>query len=335
MGNITIIGGGSWGTALSLLLYKKGYKPKVWEYYKENVSLIKRYKENKRYLKGVKLPHDFFITSVIEEALNNKTDIIILAIPSQTVRENLKKIKNLIKERTLVVSGVKGIEINTFMRISQVIEDELRDKLVDIGVLSGPSHAEEVARGLPTAVVASSKDKEVAKFIQNLFSGVNFRVYMNQDLIGVELAGALKNIIAIACGLADGLGLGDNAKAALMVRGITEMSRLGVSLGAEEGTFFGLAGIGDVIATCTSRYSRNRRLGELIAKGKPLKEAIREIGMVTEGVDTTRAVIQRFASTKENISLPITQEVYGILFNKTTPEEAIRNLMLRELKEER
>lgn len=326
---IAILGAGSWGTTLSILLEKKGYNISLWEKFKENVEDLDRYRENRRFLPGVIIPQRINITSDLEKAVSN-VSLIVIAIPSHTVRDIVICLAKLIKRKdVLIVSAVKGIERESLLRMSEVISCFLSNPVV---VLSGPSHAEEVSRDIPTTVVVSGKDDSVENLVQNIFMGKTFRVYTNRDMIGVELGGALKNVIAIATGISDGLGFGDNTKAALMTRGLREITRLGVIMGADPRTFSGLAGIGDLIATCTSRYSRNRYLGERIGEGKTLDEALRDMVMVAEGVSTTIAA--KKLAEKAEIELPITNQVYEVLFKMKDPKLAVAELMERQAKRE-
>lgn len=325
---VAVLGAGSWGTTLAIHLTKKGERVRLWEYAEEQVNRLLAARENTKFLPGIAIPREIFITSNMEEACDGAGAVIIVT-PSHAVREVMRGLSGSIEEGVLVVSCVKGLEEETLMRPSQVIEEVLGRR---VGVLSGPSHAEEVSREIPTTVVAASVLPETREFIKRLFMTPNFRVYTNDDLIGVELGGAVKNIIAIAAGISDGLRFGDNTKAALLTRGLAEMTRLGVAMGARAETFAGLSGIGDLVVTCTSRYSRNRHLGEMIGKGKTLKEALKEMVMVAEGVRTTRAACR--LAERFRVDLPITKEVFKILFEEKDPREAVKELMLREAKPE-
>jgi len=261
----------------------------------------------------------------LEECVSGM-EVIVLAVPSQAVRETAKKMSAYIAPDTIIINAAKGLEMNTHKRLSQVIQEEI--PLARVAVLSGPSHAEEVGRGIPTTVVCSSEDKTVAELVQDVFMSPFFRVYTNQDLTGVETGGALKNIIAIAAGISDGLGYGDNTKAALMTRGATEMARLGQAMGASILTFAGLTGIGDLIVTCTSMHSRNRRAGILLGQGKPLEEVLQAVGMVVEGVDTCKAAYE--LAQQLGVEMPITEQLYQILFKGKDPALAVNELMLRD-----
>lgn len=322
---VGILGGGSWGTTLAILLYEKGFLVKIWEFSAEQVELIKEKRENVRFLPGVVIPNEIEVTTSLEEVVKG-AEVIVVVLPSQVVRDVLKRIAPMVDADVVIVSGVKGLEIATMKRISEVIGEYLPGGR-KIGVISGPSHAEEVSRKIPTAIVAAAEDEKIAKFIQGLFLTPNLRVYTNTDLIGVELGGALKNIMAIAAGISDGLGLGDNTKAALITRGLVEIIRVGKILGAKESTFLGLSGLGDLVVTCTSKHSRNRHLGEMIGKGTSLEDALSSMVMVAEGVPTTKAAKE--LAKKVNIELPITHEVYNVLFERKNPKQAVTDLMLR------
>lgn len=321
---VAIVGAGSWGTALSVMLAKKGIEVSLWVREEEIYRQIKEARENTRYLPGVPIPPGVIPTRSLDEALKG-AQLTVLAVPSQYVRGMARQVAPFISAGQVVVNVAKGFEVDTLLRLSQVIEQEIPSARVV--VLSGPSHAEEVGRDIPTAVVSASYKKEDAELVQDVFMGPNFRVYTNPDVIGVEVGGALKNIIALAAGINDGLGFGDNSKAALITRGIAEISRLGQAMGAHPLTFAGLAGIGDLVVTCTSMHSRNRRAGILIGRGKPLAEALESIGMVVEGV-TTCKVAYRLAQ-RYGVSMPITQQLYQVLFEGKDPREAVSQLMLR------
>lgn len=326
---VVVLGAGSWGMTLAIHLFKKGHKIRLWEFSQERVASLLSKRENIWFLPGITIPEDIFITSNIDEACQ-KAEVVIVAIPSHTVREVVTHLVGHLEEGAIIISVVKGLEEKTSMRPSQIIEEILGGW--QIGVLSGPSHAEEVSREIPTTVVASSVQKEISASIQHLFITPNFRVYTNEDLIGVELGGALKNIIAIAAGISDGLGFGDNTKAALLTRGLTEMTRLGVAMGAKSQTFAGLSGMGDLIVTCISKFSRNRHLGEMIGRGITLKEALKKMVMVAEGIRTTKAASEM--AKFYGVELPITEEVFKVLFEGKSPREAVSELMLREPKPE-
>lgn len=327
--SVAVLGAGSWGTALSLELNSKGHRVNLWMRRKEQLDEIINTKSNSKYLPDVDIPSDINLTVDIVEAVKD-TDIILLTVPTQKVREVIKSIKPYITPQHIIVNAAKGIEQNTQLRISQIVEEELPQQ--PYAVISGPSHAEEVARNIPTTVVIASKQREIAELVQDVFISSSFRVYTNPDVAGVELGGALKNVIAFGAGIADGLGFGDNARAALMTRGIREIARLGKAMGAELATFAGLSGIGDLIVTCTSMHSRNRRAGILIGKGRSLEETLKEIGMVVEGITTTKVAYE--LAEKYNIDMPITEEIYRVLYQDTDPKDAVTNLMTRNRKHE-
>lgn len=327
---VGILGGGSWGTTLAILLCEKGLSVKIWEFSNEQVTRVSQTRENVKFLPGIFIPHEIEITNSLEDVVK-EAKVIVLAVPSQVVREVVSRLGSVITSEVVIVSGVKGLEISTLKRISEVIAESIPQK-IQIGVISGPSHAEEVSRKIPTAIVASAKDENTAKFIQQLFLTPHLRVYTNTDLVGVELGGALKNIITIAAGISDGLGLGDNTKAALITRGLVEIIKVGRILGAKDSTFLGLSGLGDLVGTCTSKYSRNRYLGEMIGKGSSLQEVLASMVMIAEGVPTTKAAKE--LAKKVNIELPITNEVYKVLFELKNPKQAVNDLMLRSAKSE-
>ena len=325
MKNVAFIGGGSFGTALAILLQKKGNNVKIYDRNKSVVDDININRRNSKYFQdGMEMPEGIKATTSIEEAVSD-AEYVVLAVPSHVIRDMSKNINPYISEEAIVISIAKGIEEGTNKRLSKVIEEEIKNPVV---VLSGPSHAEEVAKELPTTVVATSEDMNSAEKVQDLFMTNNFRVYTNDDIIGVEIGGAVKNIIALAAGISDGLGYGDNTKAALMTRGMKEISKVGEALGGKENTFYGLTGMGDLIVTCTSMHSRNRRAGILIGQGKSLDEAISEIGMVVEGAKACKA----FYNLKEKIgvSMPITDVLYKALYEAKDPIEAVGELMARE-----
>ncbi len=329
MGKIGILGAGGWGTAISIHLANKGYKPILWEFFKDYAEELKNVRENYKFLPGVKIPENVKITSSKEEIIS-KSEILIIAIPSQYLRNVLKSIASFNLENRIILSVVKGIEEETGKRMSEVIKDELKN--VKIAVLSGPSHAEEVSRFIPTAVTVASSSRSLSKKIQKIFISSYFRVYTSTDVIGVELGGALKNIIALACGISDGLGFGDNTKAAIMTRGLLEIMRLGAALGGKPSTFYGLSGIGDIIVTSTSKHSRNREVGERIGKGESLDEILKSMEKVAEGIFTVKSA--RKLALKVGIEMPITEVIYKILYEGMKAEEGVKSLMLRKPKEE-
>jgi glycerol-3-phosphate dehydrogenase (NAD(P)+) len=328
--NISILGDGGWGTTLAILLHKKGYKVTLWSAFPKYAYFLNRERHNIKFLPGTKIPRGIEITPRIDEAVNFK-DIILLAIPSQYLRCVLKKLKKRkFSKQAVFVSTVKGIELNSFKRMSEVIKEELGK--VKLAVLSGPTIAHEVVRGIPTTAVVAGGDKKMRTYLQDVFFTDRFRVYTNCDVIGTELGGSLKNIIAIACGISDGLGFGTNTKAALLSRGLAEISRLGLSLGARRQTFSGISGLGDLVTTCISLYSRNRFVGEQIGKGKSLKFIIRHMQMVAEGVATTKSAYQ--LSMRQKVDMPITKQIYLVLYKNKSPLKAVKDLMTRQKKEE-
>jgi glycerol-3-phosphate dehydrogenase (NAD(P)+) len=329
---ISVLGAGGWGTTLAILLHYNGHNVTLWEYKKSYARHLLKKRINTDYLPGIKIPKEILITSDIEESTDNK-NLIVMAVPSQFLRDVIKKINYHTIEDTILVSVSKGIEKNTLMTMSQMLKDVFSHiNENQIGVISGPSHAEEVSQMVPTAVVAASVDIETSKAIQAAFMTSYFRVYASTDILGVELGGAFKNIIAIGAGIIDGAGFGDNTKAAIMTRGVAEISRLGLAMGARPETFAGLSGMGDLIVTCMSRHSRNRYVGEEIGKGKKLKQILNSMEQVAEGVETTRSAKQLAA--KIEIETPITNEVYKILFEDKDPVKATTDLMTRDMKTE-
>jgi len=326
--NIAVIGSGSWGTALANLLSIKGNDVKVWGRNIKYMNEVNETKINRKYLPNTKLNNTLEFSSDIDCVLKG-SEVIVLAVASQAVKKVLDKYKEKIGNQ-IIVNVAKGIDIESLKTISQIVKEILpNNKYV---ILSGPSHAEEVLLKMPTTIVSASEKRKNAEFIQDLFTTENLRVYSNPDVIGVEIAGALKNIIAIGAGISDGLGYGDNAKAALMTRGISEIAKLGIILGGKEDTFKGLTGIGDLIVTCTSMHSRNRRCGILLGKGKTLEEAIKEIGMVVEGASTIKAAY-KLAETYD-VYMPITKELYRILYENKDPRNSVNKLMLKRNKHE-
>ena len=327
MAKAGVIGSGSWGTALARVLSKNGHEVTLWSRREEESRMLREERENKSKLPGVKIPDDILCTTDLEQTVEGK-DILVLATASPSIRSMAKKMAPYVAEGQLIVDVSKGIEESTLMILTDVIAQEIPQ--CRAAVLSGPSHAEEVGRDIPTTVVAGAKDRETAEYIQNLFMNKVFRVYTSPDMLGIELGGALKNVIALAAGAADGLGCGDNTKAALITRGIAEMSRLGVAMGGHIETFNGLTGIGDLIVTCASMHSRNRRAGILIGQGKTMQEAMDEVKMVVEGVNSAKAA--KTLAEKYGIDMPIVQEVNQVLFEGKTAREALADLMLRDKK---
>ncbi|MBI1939795.1 MAG: NAD(P)H-dependent glycerol-3-phosphate dehydrogenase [Ignavibacteriales bacterium] len=329
---ISVLGAGGWGTTLAILLHHNGHEVSLWEYKRSYAKILNRTRENKIYLPGIRIPKEIEITHSLENGCYNK-HIIVLAVPSQFIRSVLIEMKGFDFKGTTFVSVAKGIEKDTMFTVSQIINDTLKKiSPSQIGVLSGPSHAEEVSRKIPTAVVAASMDKAASEHIQSAFINSYFRVYSSTDLLGVEYGGALKNVIAVGAGIIDGAKFGDNTKAAIMTRGIAEISRLGIALGAKPETFSGLSGMGDLIVTCMSKHSRNRYVGEQVGKGKKLKDVLKKMQMVAEGVETSRSVHQ--LSIKHDIQTPICAAVYQILFEDKDPIKATYELMTRDMKPE-
>ena len=298
MAKISVIGSGGWGIALTILLHKNGHDLTIWSFDKK-------------------------------EAVDNK-DVLILAVPSKAIRSVSKSLKDIIKDNQIIVNVAKGLEEDTLKTMTDIIEEELKGKNPQVAVLSGPSHAEEVGKGIPTTCVVSAHNKELTLYLQNIFMNPSFRVYTSPDMLGVEIGGALKNVIALAAGIADGLNYGDNTKAALITRGIKEISLLGVAMGGEQSTFYGLTGLGDLIVTCASMHSRNRRAGILLGQGKTLDEAIKEVNMVVEGVYSAKSALM--AAKKYNVEIPIIEQVNAVLFENKNAAEAVNELMIRDKK---
>lgn len=329
MANVGVMGAGSWGTALALLLHSNGHQVTVWSINEEEVEMLSKEREHKSKLPGVKIPEDMVFTSDMETAIKEK-DFLVLAVPSAFTRGTARNMKPFVKEGQIIVDVAKGIEEDTLMTLSQQIEEEIPQ--ANVAVLSGPSHAEEVGRGLPTAVVIGAKTEETARYLQEMFMNHVFRVYISSDMLGMELGGALKNVIALAAGIADGMGYGDNTKAALITRGIAEIARLGVKMGGAIESFTGLTGIGDLIVTCASVHSRNRKAGYLMGQGKTMEEAMDEVKMVVEGVYSAKAAAK--LGKKYGVALPIVDKVNEVLFEGKDPKEAVDELMLRDSKAE-
>ncbi|HIS06255.1 MAG TPA: NAD(P)H-dependent glycerol-3-phosphate dehydrogenase [Candidatus Choladocola avistercoris] len=327
MAKISIIGAGSWGTALARLLAVNGHDVVMWSIVEDEIRMLQENHEHLTKLPGVKLPDDIVFTTDMECAVKGK-DILVLAVPSPYTRSTSRTMAPYVSEGQIIVSVAKGIEESTLKVLADVIKEEIPQ--ADVAVLCGPSHAEEVGRGIPTTVVAGAKTRKTAEYIQNVFMNKVFRVYTSPDMMGMELGGALKNVIALAAGIADGLGCGDNTKAALITRGIAEMSRLGVAMGGHIETFNGLTGIGDLIVTCASRHSRNRKAGYLIGQGKTMQEAMDEVKMVVEGVYSAKAA--KILAEKYHIDMPIVEEVNQVLFEGKSAKEAMTDLMLRDKK---
>lgn len=327
MADISIIGAGSWGIALAVLLHRNGHRVTVWSVIESEIKMLQKEHEHKDKLPGVKLPEDMTFTTDLEQAVKG-AEVLVLAVPSPYTRSTSNNMASLVEEGQVIVNVAKGIEEKTLMTLSQIIEEEIPQ--ANVAVLSGPSHAEEVGRGIPTTIVVGAKDKKTAEYLQNIFMSEAFRVYISPDVLGIELGAALKNVVALAAGIADGLGYGDNTKAALITRGITEIARLGVAMGGRFETFCGLTGIGDLIVTCASMHSRNRRAGILIGQGYTMKQAMDEVKMVVEGVYSAKAAMG--LAKKYDVQLPIIEQVNAVLFEGQLADEAVKNLMLRDKK---
>ncbi len=324
---IAVLGSGGWGTALAMVIDKNGHNTVLWSFFEEEIKDLKETRENKL-LKGVKISEKILLTSDLDEAVEN-ADMVVIAVPSHIVKQTAQSLKKY-DEVPLIVNVAKGFDEENNERLSTVIRKELNtDKVV---ILSGPTHAEEVAREIPTTIVAACEKEEYAQKVQDAFMNENFRVYTNTDVAGVEVAGAVKNVIALCAGISDGCGFGDNTKAALMTRGMKEITRLGLAMGGETETFAGLTGMGDLIVTCTSMHSRNRRCGILIGQGKNKDEAISDVGMVVEGVKSCVCVYK--LSKQYNIDMPIVEAAYKVLYENLSAKEAVKTLMTREKKEE-
>lgn len=330
--NIGVLGAGSWGTALANLLGLKGFKVDLWVFEKEVKEQIETFRENKVFLPGFSLSTNLFPSNDIAGVVSEK-DLVLIVVPSHVMRETAQKISGLLSKETIIVSASKGIENKTHLTMSAVLKESLPEIPKNyFTVLSGPSFALEVAKKLPTVVTVASKDKKLADFVQNVFATPYFRVYTNNDMIGVELGGAVKNVIAIAAGIIDGLGLGLNTRAALITRGLTEIRRLGLKLGANPRTFTGLAGIGDLLLTCTGDLSRNHTVGKKIGEGRKLNDILSEMRMVAEGIKTAKSVYN--LSLKLGVEMPISHEIYHILYDDVSPQDALLRLMTRDLKQE-
>ncbi|OUO25274.1 glycerol-3-phosphate dehydrogenase [Lachnoclostridium sp. An298] len=329
MANVGVLGAGSWGTALSVLLSDNGHQVTVWSIDENEVNMLNEKREHELKLPGVKLPDDMVITGNMRSAIQGK-DFLVLAVPSPFTRSTARKMSPMVAEGQIIVDVAKGIEESTLMTLSRQIEQEIPQ--ADVAVLSGPSHAEEVGRRLPTTCVIGAKTRKTAEYLQSMFISNVFRVYTSPDILGVELGGSLKNVIALAAGIADGLGYGDNTKAALITRGIAEIARLGVKMGGKIESFTGLTGIGDLIVTCASVHSRNRKAGYLIGQGMSMQEAMDEVKMVVEGVYSAKAAAK--LAKEYDVSMPIVEEVNAVLFEGKSPAEAVNDLMMRESRSE-
>ncbi len=329
MAKVSVIGSGSWGTALAWLLRNNGHQVTLWSYLKEETQMFLKYRENVDKLPGVVLDEGVAFTSSLEESVPER-DLLVLAVPSPAVRSTSRSMSALVKKGQLIVDVAKGIEEQSLMTMTDIIEEEIPQ--AETAVLSGPSHAEEVGKGLPTTIVAGAHSRETAERIQEMFMSPVFRVYTSSDMLGIETGAALKNVIALAAGMADGLGYGDNTKAALITRGIAEIARLGTAMGAHLETFYGLSGIGDLIVTCASVHSRNRKAGFLIGQGRTMEQAMAEVHMVVEGVYSAKAGLR--LAQKYQVEVPIIQRVNEILFENKPAGEAVSELMQRVRKDE-
>ena len=327
MAKVSVIGAGSWGTALSILLHSNGHEVTLWSIMEAEVAMLNEQHEHKDKLPGVKLPEDMRITTDLESSIKG-AELMVLAVPSPFTRSTAHSMAPFVEDGQIIVNVAKGIEESTLMTLSEIVEQEIPN--CRAAVLSGPSHAEEVGRGLPTTVVAGAHDRKTAEFIQNIFMNQVLRVYTSPDMLGIELGGALKNVIALAAGIADGLGYGDNTKAALITRGIAEMSRIGLAMGGRIESFSGLSGIGDLIVTCASVHSRNRKAGYLMGQGRTMKEAMDEVKMVVEGVYSAKAAVG--LARKYGVEIPIIEQVNAVLFEDKPAREAVNELMLRDKK---
>lgn len=328
MSKVMVLGSGGFGVSLSVVLHRFGHSVCMWSPFQAEIDDIRLYGENRKLLPGVAIDMSIELTTSLKNA--GDFDVIIFAVPSFAVRETAQKLKPYLKSSTILVNVAKGFEEATSLRLSEVIESELPDN--DVVIFSGPSHAEEIVRGVPTTIVAACKNRESAQFIQDLMLDTNLRVYVNDDLIGVELGGALKNIIAVCAGVCDGMGLGDNTKAALITRGLAEIARLGKAMGANTETFTGLTGMGDLIVTCTSMHSRNRRCGIFIGQGLTAQKAIARVGMTVEGCIATKAA--KALSERYNVDMPITNEIYNVIYNGKDTKQALSDLMGRPQRHE-
>ena len=329
---IAVLGAGSWGTTLAIVLSENGHEVSLWTYRPEQAALIEETRENPAFLPGIKIPKQITILTDIHEAAYKK-EMVVSAVPSQFLRSVIQQIAHHELSRTIIVNVAKGIENHSLMTMSEVMLDVLEhEKKANLAILSGPSHAEEVSKRMPTAVVSASFNTKTAKAVAAAFNAPYFRVYVNDDIRGVELGGALKNVIAIGAGVVDGAGFGDNTKAAIITRGIAEMTRLGVKMGALPRTFAGLSGVGDLIVTCMSKHSRNRYVGEEVGKGRLLADVLKEMVMVAEGVATCKSSVD--LAKKHHIEMAIFTEVHKILFEGKNPHLATENLMTRQVKGE-
>lgn len=326
---VAVIGDGGWGTTLAILLHNKGYRVNVWGPFADYIRLLDKKRRNPKFLPGVKIPGEISFSADIRLVIQ-KASLIVLAVPSHFLRGVLARIKGEDISDSLILSAAKGIENDTLMRLSEVIKDVVGS--LRIAVLSGPTISYEVARGIPTTCVASSENVKLAEEVQDVFMGERFRVYTSRDVAGVELGGALKNVIAIACGISDGLGFGANTKSAILTRGLVEIGRLGVAMGAKAETFAGLSGLGDLVTTCVSVHGRNRGLGEQIGRGRELKDILARMEMVAEGVRTAKSAFM--LAEKHKVEMPITAQIFAVLYEDKDPKAAVNELMLRQKKAE-
>lgn len=329
MAKISVLGAGSWGTALAVVLHKNGHEVTIWSIAQDEIDMLKKEREHKDKLTGVKIAEEIGLTTDLKEAISGR-DMLVVAVPSPYIRSTAKSMAPYVEDGQLLVSVAKGIEEGTLMTLSAILEQEIPQ--AEVAVLCGPSHAEEVGIGLPTTLVAGAKRKETAELVQSTFMNEVLRVYTSPDVLGMELGASLKNVIALAAGMADGLGYGDNTKAALITRGISEIGRLALKMGAKYETLSGLTGIGDLIVTCASKHSRNRKAGMLIGEGYTMEEAMREVKMVVEGVYSAKAAME--LSAKYDVSMPIIEQVNEVLFDGKSAKEAVMDLMLRDKKPE-
>ena len=327
MARIGILGAGSWGTALAILLHDNGHDVVVWSIHEAEVEMLNTTRRHESKLPGVEIPEGIRFTTDMKDTMSDK-DVCVLAVPSPFIRSTCQKMKEYVRAGQIIVNVAKGIEESTLYTLTDIIEEEM--PYADACVLSGPSHAEEVSRRLPTTCVVSSRTRKTAEYLRSVFVSPVFRVYISPDMLGIELGGALKNVIALAAGTADGLGYGDNTKAALITRGIAEIARLGIKMGGKPETFYGLTGIGDLIVTCASVHSRNRKAGYLIGKGYTMEEAMKEVQMVVEGVYSARAALA--LAIKYQVEMPIVEQVNKVLFENKNAEQAVKELMLRDKK---
>ena len=329
MAKISVLGAGSWGTALAVVLHKNGHEVTIWSIAQDEIDMLKKEREHKDKLPGVKIAEEIGLTTDLKEAISGR-DMLVVAVPSPYIRSTAKSMAPYVEDGQLLVSVAKGIEEGTLMTLSAILEQEIPQ--AEVAVLCGPSHAEEVGIGLPTTLVAGAKRKETAELVQSAFMNEVLRVYTSPDVLGMELGASLKNVIALAAGMADGLGYGDNTKAALITRGISEIGRLALKMGAKYETLSGLTGIGDLIVTCASKHSRNRKAGMLIGEGYTMEEAMKEVKMVVEGVYSAKAAME--LSAKYDVSMPIIEQVNEVLFDGKSAKEAVMDLMLRDKKPE-